>query len=350
MATTLYVISIAPSAGKSAVCAGLGLRFREDGHAVGYLKPVSVQGKDFADTLADEDAQFMRRVLDLQEPLEDLSPVVLDPERKTVQDEDPPGVIRAAHDRVSRSKKVVIAEGAPRMHKGAALGLSAYDVGKLLQPRVLLVVRYTGPQSLEALSEVQEIFGDALVGVVFNAVPQDEVAQLRDELAPQVRRRGIPVLGTVPWDPSLSYISVAEAAEVLGGEILNDSEQGNELVENLMLGAEGLDKALDYFHRKPNKLVFAHGNRPDVQLTALQTSTRCLVLTGGIPPNVVVRAQAEDRGVPLILVQEDTLTAVERLEHFLATNRFHQERKITRFRQLLKQHFDFAALYERLAL
>lgn len=42
----LYVISIAPFAGKSAMCVGLGRKLREDGVTIGYMKPVSPTGKE----------------------------------------------------------------------------------------------------------------------------------------------------------------------------------------------------------------------------------------------------------------------------------------------------------------
>ena len=38
----LYVTSAETFSGKSAICIGLGLHFREDGLKVGYMKPVNV--------------------------------------------------------------------------------------------------------------------------------------------------------------------------------------------------------------------------------------------------------------------------------------------------------------------
>ena len=38
----LYMTSAETFSGKSALCIGLGLRFRKDGFKVGYMKPVNV--------------------------------------------------------------------------------------------------------------------------------------------------------------------------------------------------------------------------------------------------------------------------------------------------------------------
>ena len=39
---TLYITSAETFSGKSALCVGLGMRFRKDGLKVGYMKPVNV--------------------------------------------------------------------------------------------------------------------------------------------------------------------------------------------------------------------------------------------------------------------------------------------------------------------
>jgi len=62
-----------------------------------------------------------------------------------------------------------------------------------------------------------------------------------------------------------------------------------------MVGAMNVDSALAHFRRQPNKAVITGGDRPDIQLAALETSTRCLILTGNLPPNplIIGRAKSE---------------------------------------------------------
>ena len=100
------------------------------------------------------------------------------------------------------------------------------------------------------------------------------------------------------------------------------------LVEHLLIGAMGADAALSHFRRRTNKAVFTGGDRVDLQLAALETSTSALVLTGNIRPAASVIDRAEDRQVPIILVTDDTLTTVERAEGIFGHIRFKQEAKI----------------------
>ena len=83
-------------------------------------------------------------------------------------------------------------------------------------------------------------------------------------------------------------VSVGELAEFLSGKILCCADKVDELVEHLMVGAMSVDSALTYFRRKPNKAVITGGDRPDIQLAALETSTKCLILTGNLQPSPII--------------------------------------------------------------
>jgi BioD-like phosphotransacetylase family protein len=148
----------------------------------------------------------------------------------------------------------------------------------------------------------------------------------------------------------LLSISVGELAEFLSGKILCGADRAEELVEHLMVGAMSVDSALTYFRRKPNKAVITGGDRPDIQLAALETSTKCLILTGNLQPSPIILGRAEEVGVPMILVRQDTLSTVEVIERFFGKTRFHQEKKVQRFEEMLEDRFDYGYLCSQLGL
>jgi len=123
-------------------------------------------------------------------------------------------------------------------------------------------------------------------------------------------------------------ISVEELREGLGGEVLCVRRALNELVEHLMVGAMSVEGALTYFRRESNKAVITGGDRPDIQLAVLETSTRCLIVTGNLHPSPLIIGRAEKRGVPIILTHHDALTAIEVIENFFGKTRFHQEKRV----------------------
>jgi len=111
-----------------------------------------------------------------------------------------------------------------------------------------------------------------------------------------------------------SGVSVEELAGLLGGEILNCQEKVKETVDHLMVGTMCFDPSPLYFQVRTNKAVITRGDRADIQLGALETSTRCLILTGGSRPIANVMQRAEEKGVPVILVSEDTVSVLRKLE------------------------------------
>jgi BioD-like phosphotransacetylase family protein len=99
----------------------------------------------------------------------------------------------------------------------------------------------------------------------------------------------------------------------------------------------GQEKALRFFRRKANKAVVTGGDRSDVQLAALETSTTMLVLTGNLPPSPIVLSRADELGVPMVQVDMDTLTAVERMERLMGHVRLHGPGKIDKIRAMFAE-------------
>jgi predicted transcriptional regulator len=63
------------------------------------------------------------------------------------------------------------------------------------------------------------------------------------------------------------------------------------------------DKAIEYFKKSKNKAVIVGGDRPDIILAALETPTACVVLTGGLYPNDILLAKAEEMKIQRRYIQ-----------------------------------------------
>src|SRR5512142_231638 len=77
MTATLYVTSAETFSGKSAVCVGLGMHFRQDGLKAGYMKPVNVDCPLCDGLGSDEDVLFAKQAFEMPEPVELIGPVGL---------------------------------------------------------------------------------------------------------------------------------------------------------------------------------------------------------------------------------------------------------------------------------
>jgi len=339
----LYVTSLPAGAGKTAVCAGLGRHLLGDGKKVGFFKPIIADGEKPSIEGFDSDAEFMKHVLALEEPIDSLCPVIGRQGELTNR-------IKKAYTKVSRGKEVVIVEGIWRQSPGGKPIEASYQIVEALDAKVIIVEAYSEELSRAEFIDEYKDFGEYLLGVVVNKVPRSRVEQVYNQLLAQFGGAGIDILGVLPEDRVLFGLTIGELAEHIQGEILNCAEKSAELVENFMLGAMTVDHGPDYFGHKANKAVVVRGERPDMQLAALETSTKCLVLSGGVSPIHTVLHVAGDKGIPIILTEGDTISAVNSIELALGKTRFNQEKKLPRLVEIMEQQFDFQAVYKGLGL
>ncbi len=351
---TLYVVSTESFSGKTSLCYGIAARLRRDGVRVGYFKPLVFYGRLVEGRTVSEDAPFMRESLGLAEGDDLLAPVVLDTlaieNAAAGRPNDYAGRIDRAFAQVSVGKEVIVVEGAANLAEGYLLGLAPQVMADRLNARVLAVAKFNSDLVVDSLIAAQTQFGARWLGAVINDVPSPRVEFVERSVVPFLGRRGLTVYATLPQERLLLSLTVGEIASALGGEILNSADRGGELVENIMVGAMSMDSALSYFRRKPNKAVVTGGDRADIALAALETSTRCLVLTGNLRPNALILGRAEELEVPLILAKQDTLSAIEVIQQYFGKLRLHQPRKVDRFHALLEERFDFKRLYQDLGI
>ena len=156
-------------------------------------------------------------------------------------------------------------------------------------------------------------------------------------------------MAILPHQRVLGSISISEIVDAVGGELFC-SQCEDELIENLMVSSMNVEHSLNYFRRVLHKAVIVGGDRPDIQLAALETSTKALILTGNFRPNPMILARAEERGVAIIISKHDTFTTIEKVERFFGKTRFRQTEKIMLFEEILSKTLDFEELYRAIGL
>ncbi len=328
----LYITSLAEGAGKTMIGAGLGKHLMDDGRKVGFFKPVVADGNRMPGEKVASDATFMKHVFELDEPVELLAPVFTD-EKSLLSG------IKEAYARIAGNKDVVIVEG------GVSQKQTSLKMVEALGAKVIIVGNYT--RQLSGNVEKYKEFGKHLLGVVLNKVPKTQIENARSEIA-GFQNAGIDVLGILPENRALWTLTVGELAAQIQGEIVRGADRTGELVENIMLGAMGVDPGRDYFDRRANKAVILKSERPDMQIAALETSTRCLVLAGKTAPIDAVLFRAEEKKVPVILAKEDVATITTRIESALEKTSFNQASKLAELSVMMAKNFNIPALHKGL--
>lgn len=353
---SIYITSLERYSGKTAICLALGKRLKVDGYSVGYLKPLSLQPWMVSGKIADEDASFVKEILGLEVDPWELSPVVVTPEFlfQYLSDGEGENLMQQVKDAVEstgKDKDILLLEGGASLREGYAVDLPTPKVATELSSHVIVVVKYRSDiRVLDDTLSARTRLGDLLSGVVINRVPHEANDFMRNLGIPYLEKRGIPVLGTLPERRRLAALTVNELIQALDAEVLTERCDQEAMVETLTVGAMTADVALHRFRRYTNKAVITGGDRTDIQLAALETSTTCLILTGNLQPSPLIIKQAEDFGVSVLLVRENTMETVEAIERVFGKTRLGQPDKLAEFEALFAENLDFERLYKELDL
>ena len=340
----LYITSDQPSGGKTALAGALALRLLGGGRVVKYFKPLSTTPQ------ADADVDFLRQSVLARtgesQPLPSPMPESLE-EGQSLGDEAANGLMRSL-EKLDTGQATVLVEGPSLFAAGNTLSAVSYQAVAVMEAKVVLVIRYRPGLDVGNVLELCEPFGQRLLGVLVNYVTRYRERQVRLELAPAIEARGVKFLGALPEDRLLSSVTVGQIAQHLGGQWVLGEEGSEELVENFLIGGNIMDRGTTYFGRKEGTAVIVRGDRPDIQLAALSVPNTCLVLTGGHEPIQYVYYQAEQQGVPLLVVQNDTISTAHALDTVPERSTFHHTRKLQRFLELINEYVDLAAIEEGL--
>lgn len=353
---SLYVTSVERYSGKTATCLALGRRLQADGYRVGYLKPLSLQPWRVGNRMADEDAAFAKEVLELAAEPWELSPVVvtvgfLQAHLRGETPNDLMPKVHAACEAASAGQDLLLLEGGGSLREGYVVGLPTPAVAAEFGSDALAVVKYRDEvRVLDDALTAQTRLDDILCGIIINRVPANATAFVSKVVVPYLEQQGIAVLGVLPEVRSLAALTVMELVKALKAEVLTERFNPQMLCETLTMGAMTTEAALSVFRKQTNKAVITGGDRTDIQLAALETSTACLILTGNLRPSPLIIKQADEFGVAVLLVRTDTMETVDTIDHVFGKTRLGQPAKLRQFEVLLAEHLDLSRLYQALGL
>jgi uncharacterized protein len=349
----LLVGSLEAYSGKSASILGIAHQLKTKGWDIAYGKPLSGDLGLVHPHVNDDDLAFVAQTLAL--PENRLQPSLLTLDAATLQKRIM-GIDQVDYQQLLQqqilveSGDLVLLEGPGTLDEGTLFNLSLLEVAAAVDATVLIVARWHSLQLLDGLLAAKQRLGDRLGGVLINDVPIEQMETANQLMRPFLEQQGIAVYGVLPTSILLRSVSVGELVRQLKAEVLCRSDRLDLMVESLTIGAMNVNSALKYFQARHNMAVVTGGDRTDLQLAALETSTQCLILTGHIPPSKVILSRAEDLEIPILSVDLDTLSTVEIVDRAFGQVRVHEPIKVQCVCQLIEQYFDCDRLLAALGL
>jgi BioD-like phosphotransacetylase family protein len=318
----VYAIYVSGSgfSGKTALSLGLFYKFQEVGLKVGYFKPVGQGHKIVDGKLRDQDTILMKDVLELEESLDDLCPVVLGIRYlNQIRNRcyETRAVILEAYNRIKEDKDVIIVESSTRPELLTCCGLDVPSLARELGAKIIFSVKGNNDDIVESAILYRDYAtwkGAEMMGVILNFVPYQQLERMKGVVAPVLERCDIEILGIVPDQSELTQPFVYDLVEVLGAEVLAGKNYLDNQVDGFLVGAMSPESAISWFRRSIGGALITGGDRTDLIVTALETKPSAIILTGNIYPSVQVLASADEKKIPILLVPSDTYTTVTRLE------------------------------------
>ncbi|MCH7505644.1 AAA family ATPase, partial [PVC group bacterium] len=319
----IYIAATRQNDGKTAVSLGLMCLLRKVYNQVGYMKPVGQQYRLIKGQKIDKDAILMKNIFSLEDKLTDMSPIAI-PRGFTEKYIKKPNhkklvkKVNKAFGVLEKNNDFIVIEGTGHAGVGSVFDMSNAAVAKLLNSKVILVScgGIGRPIDEICLNRTQfEKEGVEFLGVVINKIALKKYDKTYDVLQKGLAHKGIELLGGIPFDKILSYPTISQLFDDLGGTLLAGEEGMQKIVEHFIIGDIVAHDALGIFSGQT--LLIVPGNRDDLILAAMSGPlfgiTRRFQISGVVAtynkrPNARMIDLFKKSDTPLILVEEDSFS------------------------------------------
>lgn len=361
----IFVAATQQNDGKTTTALGLFAALRKRLGRIGFIKPVGQRFVEVEGQRIDEDSVLIDQTFAVQTPLEAMSPIAVEPNftRRYIDNQNNEFLVRRiqnSFDRAAWEKDFVIIEGTGHAGVGSVFDLSNARVANLLSSKVVLVVKGGIGRSIDEVALNKALFDKEnveLLGVILNKVLPEKFDEVRDFARRGLARLGIDLLGVIPEEPLLANATLGQICKTIKGNFLNGKSRARRRVLTVIIGAMNSTHVMEYF--KPGTLVITPGDREDVILAALSTSTLSeldgqsiagLVLSGNLTPHQSVLDLLSNSDVPAIASPLDSYAVANCIHSMTVKTLPGDVEKIDRIQALVERHVEIERLLEKIPL
>lgn len=241
----IFVAATGQHVGKTTSTLGLVANLQEQGFTTGYCKPVGQKSVFTGGMTADKDAVLFAKVIGFNMDPDIHSPVILGKGVTADYIENPslfdfPKRILHAADVLESNFDVVVYEGTGHPGVGSVVDLSNADVASMLNSGVIMIVEGGIGSTIDKLNMSIALFKAKNVpihGVIVNKVKEDKYEKVNYYLGKKLAAMGIPLLGILPYDESLSFPIMETIQQAVDGKIIMNEEGMGNRVEDLLAGS-----------------------------------------------------------------------------------------------------------------
>jgi BioD-like phosphotransacetylase family protein len=359
----IFVAATQQNDGKTTTALGLFAALRKRIGRIGFIKPVGQRFEEVDGKRIDEDSVLIDQTFGVHTPLEAMSPIAVEPDftRKYIEQSNNEFLIRRiqnSFDRAAWEKDFVIIEGTGHAGVGSVFDLSNARVAHLLHSKVILVTKGGIGKPIDEVALNKALFdkeGVELLGVILNKVMPEKFDYVRDFARRGFERLGIDLLGCLPTEPILANATLGQICKTIKGHFLNGHQRSRRRVKKIIIGAMNSSHVMEHF--KPGTLVITPGDREDVILAALSSTTLSeldgnslagLVLSGDLTPSAPVLELLKHSDLPVIASPHDSYSVANGIYSMTVKTLPGDVEKIDKIQTMIETHVEVDRLLSKL--
>lgn len=249
-----------------------------------------------------------------------------------------------------KDKDILFLIGGDTYFEGYSVGIDSLKLIKQINAKTIVIQSWEEETAVDDIFGLKDLIKENFLGTILNKVTPEQYLYLKETVVPYLTSKGIRVFGILPREKFLEAITVRRLLEIVNGEIICGEDKLDELVENFLVGAMDPGQAFSYFLKVQNKAVITGVHRTDIQILAMETSTKGLILTGGHHVNENIITVAISKGIPIIATTLDTFSAVERIQKIMGKTIIKEKDKAIKAKEIIARDFDLEGFLEALKI
>jgi BioD-like phosphotransacetylase family protein len=317
----IFIAATKQNDGKTTVSLGLIRNFQDKFKKVAFIKPIGQRYLEEEGLKIDEDSWLIEEVCGIKCGLKDMSPIAVEkgftekyiaqPDKKSITEQ-----IKEAFRRVSKGQDLLIVEGTGHAGVGSVFDHSNAAVAKLLGCKVVIISSGGIGRPIDEIVLNKALFekeGVKVLGVIINKVLLAKFDKINNLVRRGLVRKGINVLGVIPYAPMLSNPTIEQILEETDFKLVCGKDYLEQYISSVIVGAMQPHDAIKYV--VDDSLMITPGDREDMIMTALgcfrdtdekRLKVSGIILTGGILPGEPIKELLTKARIPVLLAKDDT--------------------------------------------
>jgi len=340
---TIIIGSVSENAGKTSFIVGLCQAMNQK---FSYLKPFGDRLIYRKKRLWDYDSALITSIFGLEQSSDEMTIGFEHSKLRYMYDEaGTKAKLTEMVSNLSNVKGPLFIESGKDLTYGASVRLDTLSLVKYLGGKLVLVISGDEGKIMDDAAFIKKYV--AMTGIDYSIVI-NKVSNLEDyksNYVQDIKALGLNVLGVVPFEKSLTQVSMNFIADKIQARVVAGDGGLNNRIKHVFVGAMSADSA----HHTPgfqrqNKLLITGGDRADMIAAALEPGTTGIILTNNMVPSQNLLSKATDMNITVLAVPFDTFQTAKQIDDMVPLLAKDDTERIATLKKLIEQNVNINSI------